>query len=175
MGCSWCRPQRDYERLPLYNEIDLRYEKKKPSDEEVKDEALLAARFYLRGKAFTLEQQLEKVGSRREKHWFIVRSTTTREELLMTITFAELKIDRNIFTDVLGGMRSHFVLTTVDAEYVEEKKMAVVFRRIMKGSVRDLLCNAKWSQPYARKYARKGGDPFTEVCVRVFVSLLIGC
>ncbi len=140
----------------------MRYEKKKPSDEEASQNALLAARFYLRGKAFALEEQLEKVGSRQEKNWFVVRSTTTREELLMTVTFTDLKIDRNMFSDILVGMRSHFVFQTVDAEYVEEKKMAVVFRRIVKGSVRDILCNAKWSQSYARKYGRKGGEPLSE-------------
>lgn len=119
-------------------------------------------RFYLRGKAFSLEEQLDKVGSRREKFWFVVRSSSTREELLMCITFADVKIDRNIFADVLLGVRSHFICEPVAAEYVEEKKMAVVFRRIVKGSLRDIICNSKWSQPYARKYGRKGGEPLSE-------------
>jgi PX domain-containing protein kinase-like protein len=92
----------------------------------------------------------------------VVRSLATREDLLMSITFTDLKIDRNIFSDVLVGIRSHFVLPTVDAEYVEEKKMAVVFRRILKGSVRDVICNSKWNQSYARKYGRKGGEPLSE-------------
>jgi hypothetical protein len=162
--CGWCGPRDDYERLPLYNELDMREQRKRPSEEQVKDEALLAARFYLRGKAFTLVEHHDKAGSRRNKHFFTVKANADGSTLLMTITFGELRMDRNIFADVLVGLRSHFVLTTVDAEYVEEKKMAVVFRRPMgKGSIRDLLCNAKWSQPYAHKYgSRKAGVPFTD-------------
>ena len=162
--CGWCRPSPDYERLPLYNELDIRYEKKKPSDDQVRDEALLAARFYLRGKAFSLVEHHDKIGSRRNKHFFTVRSNDDGQIFLMTIVFSDLRMDRNIFADIVVGLRSHFVLATVDAEYVEEKKMAVVFRRVMaKGSVRDLLCNSKWSQPYSYKYGgKKAGVPFSE-------------
>ncbi len=163
--CGWCRPSSDYERLPLYNELDMRESQRRPSEEQVKEEALLAARFYLRGKAFTLVEHHDKIGSRRNKHYFSVKANADGSTLLMTVVFTDLRMDRNIFADVLVGLRSHFALSVIDAEYVEEKKMAVTFRRPMaKGSLRDLLCDAKWIHPYALKYGRrKVGAPFTEV------------
>lgn len=134
------------------------------------DDVTLAARFYLRSKpGMSLDAYLQGIGQRPRKHMFSVKANGAA--LLMTMVEkpreCALALDtehgRFVFEQIMTGLKSHFVYPTIAADYVEDKRMAVVFREVQpKGSLRDLLFQAKWSRTFDEKYATKRGTPFSE-------------
>lgn len=155
--CGLCGERKpDYERLPLYNDLEMRYEKKKPDEEKVQQDAVLAARFYLRGKTYNFVEPLEHIGRRKQKHFFLVKSADG-QQMVMSMTQCEDAVERFSAIQLVTGVRSHFVEPAVDADYVEDKKMFVCFRPVhAKGSLRDIIHESKWKAPYERKYGRRG-------------------
>lgn len=76
----------------------------------------------------------------------------------------ETQISRYAFVQIVTGLRSHFVYPTVQADFVPEKQLAVCCREVSsKGSLRDVLHQAKWSRPAEEKYqTNKKATPFSE-------------
>jgi PX domain-containing protein kinase-like protein len=78
----------------------------------------------------------------------------------------ETETGRYALEQILTGIKSHFVYPTIGADYIEEKKLVVVFRDVeSKGTLRDLLFQSKWSRLFSEKYTTKRGTTFSETRV----------
>jgi len=74
-----------YERLPLYTDLETIHGKRAPKQKDVDDDALLNASFYLRSlPKLSVKSALNGIGRRPGKHFFLVSSE--RGDLLMTTT-----------------------------------------------------------------------------------------
>lgn len=173
MGCCCSTNSSNYERVPLNSDLDELNASRRASGlsharRNVKDEVELAAKFFLRSKpGLVLERRCDGIGNRARKEFFTVKSQTgtgSSSYLLMTMVEKpkecaiplETENGRYALEQILTGIRSHFVYPTVGVDFVEEKKLVVVFRELQsKGSLRDLLFQSKWSKSYEEKYTTK--------------------
>ena len=105
----------------------------------------------------------ENVGRRRGKEYFTVKGPRGEMYVMSMARCDRFQVQRDLFEQIMTGLRSHFVLATLDADYVEEKNLVVIFRRMQpKGSLRDLIYRAKPMHPFSHKYEKRTGTPMSE-------------
>lgn len=133
----------EYERLPLYNSSSSNTSNSSKSSE---DDALLAARFFVRGRDMTVQGQLSEAGRRRGKRLYGVRSGDGAQLLMCSSEVGSAcglqlssEANRYALQQLLTGLRSHFVYPTLDAAYVPDRNTLITFRRVAPKVTNDLL------------------------------------
>ncbi|ELR13686.1 uncharacterized protein ACA1_332500 [Acanthamoeba castellanii str. Neff] len=111
------------------------------------EEALMNARYYLRSSMAAMDTSLPGIGHRKRKFSFLVRHPQ-RGLHLMTMVHRGINCvlsfgsdsGKATFCNLLQSLRHPYVCPTLDADFLAEKEMAVIFRAFQpKGSLKDLI------------------------------------
>lgn len=144
-------------------------------ERKAKEEASSACSHYLKGSTrYTLIHHLKDVGSRVDKHWFVVRDTSVKTERLLTLTprspACPIRSDsstRGIVLDLLTNLQHPYIYPVLDLEFREsagEVYILLVIPYNAKGSLKDLIYKSLWSEDWGEKYGQRSeGLPATQV------------
>jgi len=144
---------------------------KGPTKGQQREDALMNARFYLRDSKFELQEPLWKIGRSDNKHYFLVKSKTTKRPFVMTVALrgplCMLPIQENVriqqtVKDLLKTFNHPYILKTVEAEFLPGQKCGLItFRPWSRvGSLKDIIYQTTPNKPYDQKYeSRAKGVP----------------
>ncbi|XP_073991322.1 slowpoke binding protein isoform X3 [Rhodnius prolixus] len=170
-----CRHGGRYEYMAL--EAEGGGQERLEMERKAKEEAHTACTHYLKGSSrYTLLQHLKDIGSRVDKHWFVVRDTSVKTERLLTLVpkgpACPIKCDaatRNIILDLFLNLQHPYIYPVLDLEFREsptaqETFIVLVIPYNSKGSLKDLIYKSVWQEDWGDKYGEKSeGLPTTQV------------
>ncbi|XP_014239405.1 slowpoke-binding protein isoform X2 [Cimex lectularius] len=146
-------------------------------ERKAKEEAHTACTHYLKGcPRYTLLQHLKDIGSRMDKHWFVVRDTSVKTERLLTLVpkgpGCILKCDsstRATVLDLFLNLQHPYIYPVLDLEFrgspsTQETYIVLVIPYNAKGSLKDLIYKSVWQEDWGDKYGEKSeGLPISQV------------
>lgn len=144
-------------------ELERKYQKS-----ALKGVGMINCQSYLRGSTrYVLVSQLNDIGSRIDKHWFLVRDATTKTERLMTMTpvvfktcpFKASSNSPRILAELFLTLQHPYVYPVLDFDYktLSDEPFSVVFMPFSeKGSLKDLLYHSNCQDDWTEKYRYHG-------------------
>ncbi|XP_038049375.1 slowpoke-binding protein-like [Patiria miniata] len=154
-------PLRDYMSLPA----KLQKEKKMERD-TVRETALLNCQFYLRAHAgkYTFSEHLPDMGSRVDKHWFLVRYASQNKDVLLSTcnkatncTIPFTSNTHKVLRELLKCVKHPYLWPVLDIDLLEEQDMEVLIQSYnSRGSLKDYIYHEKPHQDWDNKYGVKG-------------------
>ncbi|KAJ8680694.1 hypothetical protein QAD02_016481 [Eretmocerus hayati] len=134
-----------------------------------RDRALSICRIYTRETPrYSLLKQLNNVGSRVDKHWFVVRDSLLRTERLLTLVPLNRNCSLNIgpgTRDVLNKLfltlQHPYVCPILDLEFIVHESIdyVVLVQPINQGSLKDIIYGIErncWNEEWSHKYGSRG-------------------
>ncbi|KAH7974160.1 hypothetical protein HPB49_010708 [Dermacentor silvarum] len=133
-----------------------------------RNEALINCQYYLRGSTrYFLRYQLCNIGSRMDRHWFVVRDSATRTERLLTVTaLPDACPLRHSPCQVRPGLQEIFLdlqhpyvhpVLDIDIKVLAERPHVVVVSPLNDvGSLKDLIYHSKYNEDWQEKYRPHG-------------------
>lgn len=133
-----------------------------------RNEALINCQYYLRGSTrYFLRYQLCNIGSRMDRHWFVVRDSATRTERLLTVTaLPDACPLRHSPCQVRPGLQEIFLdlqhpyvhpVLDIDIKVLAERPHVVVVSPLNDvGSLKDLIYHSKYNEDWQEKYRPQG-------------------
>lgn len=137
-----------------------------------RDRAAIACQQWLHecGERYELISQLDDIGSRCNKNWFLIQDNGVRTNRLMSLL--QLPADctaldeltpsdspRTILMDVLGTLKHPYIYPVLDSGFLNAANshnyITLVMPSNAKGSLKDLIYRSQWNEPFVRKYSRK--------------------
>ncbi|XP_786429.4 slowpoke-binding protein isoform X1 [Strongylocentrotus purpuratus] len=132
---------------------------------EVRDDALLNFQFYMRSHnpKYSFSQHLPDMGSRVDKHWFLVREHGKWKDLVVTqcskspgcpLPFSSS--NQKTIRDMLLDLQHPYIWPTADIDLWEEHEVVIVTQEFnSNGSLKDYIYNAKAKLDWSNKYGMK--------------------
>ncbi|XP_076310859.1 slowpoke binding protein isoform X2 [Tachypleus tridentatus] len=157
-----CRRKSRYEYTSLEDEDRLEMDQKRQREVN-RNLALINCEYYLRGSSrYVFQHHLNDIGSRLEKHWFLVQDTTTKTERLLTMApvNANCLVNCNAATqwallEIFLAFQHPYVYPILDITFItlaDQQYVVTVMPFNEKGSLKDLLyhshCQDNWSEKY---------------------------
>ncbi|CAN8001407.1 unnamed protein product [Ixodes hexagonus] len=151
-----------------------------------RNEALINCQYYLRGSTrYFLRYQLCNIGSRMDRHWFVVRDGATRTERLLTVTaLPDACPLRHSPCQVRPGLQEIFLdlqhpyvhpVLDIDIKVLAERPHVVVVSPLNDvGSLKDLIYHSKYNEDWQEKYRRQGVGLPTEQVQRLARQMVEG-
>ncbi|KAG0426913.1 hypothetical protein HPB47_026006 [Ixodes persulcatus] len=151
-----------------------------------RNEALINCQYYLRGSTrYFLRYQLCNIGSRMDRHWFVVRDGATRTERLLTVTaLPDACPLRHSPCQVRPGLQEIFLdlqhpyvhpVLDIDIKVLAERPHVVVVSPLNDvGSLKDLIYHSKYNEDWQEKYRRQGTGLPTEQVQRLARQMVEG-
>ncbi|XP_064487277.1 slowpoke-binding protein-like isoform X2 [Ornithodoros turicata] len=133
-----------------------------------RNEALVNCQYYLRGSTrYFLRYQLNNIGSRMDRHWFVVRDNITRTERLLTVTALPEACPvrhgschtRPSLQEIFLGLQHPYVhpVLDIDIKVLAERPHVVVISPLnSSGSLKDLIYHSKYNEDWQEKYRPNG-------------------
>ncbi|KAL1464581.1 hypothetical protein WDU94_004212 [Cyamophila willieti] len=125
---------------------------------------------------YGLVQHLNDIGSRVDKHWFVVRDTSVKTERLLTLTPRSIQCvinndseTRKSIMDLFLALQHPYIYPVLDLEFVEDAGRDRAYNILVipfnsKGSLKDLIYKSCWHNDWADKYGRRSdGLPLSQV------------
>uniref|UniRef100_A0A1B6DUY8 Protein kinase domain-containing protein n=1 Tax=Clastoptera arizonana TaxID=38151 RepID=A0A1B6DUY8_9HEMI len=146
-------------------------------ERKVREQAQSACLHYLRCcPRYTLLQHLNDIGSRVDKHWFIVRDSSVKTERLLTLVPKSVNCPiqcdsetRNSILDLFLALQHPYIYPILDLEFREAASGSQIFVVLVlpfnnKGSLKDLIYKSGWQDDWCDKYGqRSDGLPLSQV------------
>uniref|UniRef100_A0AAG5CWM0 Protein kinase domain-containing protein n=2 Tax=Anopheles atroparvus TaxID=41427 RepID=A0AAG5CWM0_ANOAO len=112
---------------------------------------------------------LDDIGSRSNKHWFLLNDCTIRTDRLMTllplppdcIALEELppsECPQGVMMELLGSLQHPYIYPVLDLGFFpsdSHQYTSLVMPFNPRGSLKDLIYKSQWNEPWSRKYTRK--------------------
>ncbi|XP_008207787.1 slowpoke-binding protein isoform X2 [Nasonia vitripennis] len=142
-----------------------------------RDRALSICRIYTRETPrYSLLKHLNNVGSRMDKHWFVVRDSLLKTERLLTLAplnrNCQLSLGpstRDVLNKLFLALQHPYVCPILDLEFVkhESQDYAVLVQPINQGSLKDIIYGIErncWNEDWSQKYGSRGkGLPVSQI------------
>lgn len=125
---------------------------------------------------YDLVQHLNDIGSRVDKHWFVVRDSSVKTERLLTLTPRSVQCvinndseTRQSIMDLFLALQHPYIYPVLDLEFVEDAARDRAYNILVlpfnsKGSLKDLIYKSCWHNDWADKYGRRSdGLPLSQV------------
>lgn len=142
-----------------------------------RDRALSICTTYIHGTSrYNLLKQLNNIGSRMDKHWFIVRDTSLKTDRILTLTplskNCPLEITpstKDVLNHLFLVLQHPYISPVLDLEFIEYEGMnyAILLQPINQGSLKDLIYEIGrncWNEDWSQKYAARGkGLPLPQI------------
>ncbi|GAB0089024.1 uncharacterized protein DMENIID0001_035020 [Sergentomyia squamirostris] len=142
-----------------------------PRERAAREQALAASKTWTQqsGGRYEVIVHLDDIGSRTNKHWFLVKDTNVRTDRLMTllpipldcIALEELPPSqclKGVFMELLGSLQHPYIYPVLDLGFVkyESRNYACLVTPFNpRGSLKDLIYKSQWNEAWCRKYTRK--------------------
>ncbi|XP_050472603.1 slowpoke binding protein isoform X5 [Bombus vancouverensis nearcticus] len=142
-----------------------------------RDRALSICQAYIRRTPrYSLVKQLNNLGSRMDKHWFIVRDTSLKTDRLITLaplnrncSLSITPLTKNVLNDLFLALQHPYICPIFDIDFLEleSQNYVVVVQPISQGSLKDLIYGIErtgWNEDWNQKYGSRGkGLPLPQV------------
>ncbi|XP_043521728.1 slowpoke-binding protein isoform X3 [Frieseomelitta varia] len=142
-----------------------------------RDRALSICQAYIRRTPrYSLVKQLNNLGSRMDKHWFVVRDTSLKTDRLITLaplnrncSLSITPLTKNILNDLFLALQHPYIFPIFDIDFLEfeSQNYVVVVQPISQGSLKDLIYGIErtgWNEDWNQKYGSRGkGLPLPQV------------
>ncbi|KAK1119413.1 hypothetical protein K0M31_013244 [Melipona bicolor] len=142
-----------------------------------RDRALSICQAYIRRTPrYSLVKQLNNLGSRMDKHWFVVRDTSLKTDRLITLaplnrncSLSITPLTKNILNDLFLALQHPYICPIFDIDFLEfeSQNYVVVVQPISQGSLKDLIYGIErtgWNEDWNQKYGSRGkGLPLPQV------------
>ncbi|XP_055714026.1 probable inactive serine/threonine-protein kinase slob2 isoform X2 [Phlebotomus papatasi] len=142
-----------------------------PRERAAREQALTASQTWIQqsGGRYEVIVHLDDIGSRTNKHWFLLKDATVRTDRLMTllpippdcIALEELPPSqclKGVFMELLGSLQHPYIYPVLDLgflNYESRNYACLVMPFNPRGSLKDLIYKSQWNEPWCRKYTRK--------------------
>ncbi|XP_055591633.1 uncharacterized protein LOC129743593 isoform X2 [Uranotaenia lowii] len=142
-----------------------------PRERVARDRAFAACQDWLQNSGGRYESiaHLDDIGSRTNKHWFLLNDCTIRTDRLMTllplppdcIALEELppsECPQGILMELLGSLQHPYIYPVLDMGFFSTDSThyaCLVMPFNPRGSLKDLIYKSQWNEPWSRKYSRK--------------------
>ncbi|XP_013404415.1 slowpoke-binding protein-like [Lingula anatina] len=173
-----CRHNARYDYTALHEDIALPAKlelESKQRQNAVREAALLNCQYYLRSLGqYVLVDQMEDIGSRVGKHWFLIKDVQSRTEKVLSMvpkphampmffTAANKKTLSEVMTAI--QIQHPFIFPLHDIDFVFEQDLIVAIHPYSnKGSLKDLIYKTRCSEAYVSKYNfRSSGLPLQQL------------
>eukprot|EP00102_Acyrthosiphon_pisum_P021391 XP_016658601.1 PREDICTED: slowpoke-binding protein [Acyrthosiphon pisum] len=147
-------------------------------ERKARQHAQNACKHYLRFcPRYALLQHLNDIGSRVDKHWFVVRDGSVKTERLLTLvpknpkSVLECTPDtRRTILDLFLTLQHPYIYPVLDVEFVEGATdpettfITLVLPFNSKGSLKDLIYKSCWHDDWSDKYGQRSeGLPLSQI------------
>lgn len=123
---------------------------------------------------YTLVDRLNDIGSRVDKHWFIVRDSSVKTERLLTLVPRDSKCPircdpetRSVILDLFLALQHPYIYPILDVNFREIGNNTYIFTTLPlneKGSLKDFIYKSQWQENWRQKYfQRASGLPISQV------------
>lgn len=123
---------------------------------------------------YELLHHLNDIGSRVDKHWFVVKDSSVKTERLLTIVpkgqYCPIDCNqdtREIILELFRTLQHPYIYPVLDLEFTEtlQDTFAVLVMPFnSKGSLKDLIYRSSWQDDWTHKYGERGdGLPLSQV------------
>ncbi|XP_071784328.1 slowpoke-binding protein-like [Asterias amurensis] len=157
----------DYTPLQEYLSLPAKLQREKKMERNtIRETALLNCQFYLRAHAgkYTFIEQLPDLGSRVDRHWFLVRYRSQSKNMLLSVcnraTNCSIPFNSNthkVLRELLKCIKHPYVWPVVDVDLLEEQELVVLIQNYNpKGSLKDYIYNERPDRDWDCKYGVKG-------------------
>ncbi|VDH93974.1 PX domain-containing protein kinase-like protein, partial [Mytilus galloprovincialis] len=149
---------RDEQSLPQ----KIRFEKTQ-QENILRDEAWMSCQFYMRSNPqYDSVQRMENIGSRFGRHWFSVKDSMNKENVLtITQLCSNIPIPfssstRRTLKELFSILKHPYIFPTTDIDFVIDQKLVVVVQPVAsRGSLKDYIFQKRYSGSYQDKYFHK--------------------
>ncbi|OXU20770.1 hypothetical protein TSAR_002068, partial [Trichomalopsis sarcophagae] len=142
-----------------------------------RDRALSICRIYTRETPrYSLLKHLNNVGSRMDKHWFVVRDSLLKTERLLTLAplnrNCQLSLGpstRDVLNKLFLTLQHPYICPILDLEFVkhESQDYVLLVQPINQGSLKDIVYGIErncWNEDWSQKYCSRGkGLPISQI------------
>ncbi|XP_058125492.1 uncharacterized protein LOC131289394 [Anopheles ziemanni] len=142
-----------------------------PRERAARERAYAACQEWLQNTGGRYESiaHLDDIGSRSNKHWFLLNDCTIRTDRLMTllplppdcIALEELppsECPQGVLMELLGSLQHPYIYPVLDLGFFpsdSHQYASLVMPFNPRGSLKDLIYKSQWNEPWSRKYTRK--------------------
>ncbi|CAB3375900.1 Hypothetical predicted protein [Cloeon dipterum] len=124
---------------------------------------------------YVFVEQLSDIGSRLEKHWFVVRDTSIKTERLLSLLQVRssssplnyTQTSRETLQDLFVSLQHPYIYPVLDVDFAElsgKNQVITVLPLNQKGSLKDFIYKSNWQEDWGMKYAqRNSGMPAAQV------------
>ncbi|CAL1547998.1 unnamed protein product [Lymnaea stagnalis] len=163
-----CRKRRFYARDYVYKRLEHEAElaeqmnRERETQQNVKrDTVYMNCQYYLRSHPnYRIVQQLKELGSRIDKHWFIVADIRTSEEYMlscvpfcpkMAVPFT--KPTCKTLKDLFSLLQHPHIFPIYDFDFAVEQNLVFVVQPVAtRGSLKDMIYECRYSEIWYNKY-----------------------
>ncbi|XP_053677526.1 uncharacterized protein LOC128727622 [Anopheles nili] len=166
-------PTRHSVRYQQYTALDsgIGAPDRSPRERAARERAYAASQEWLQNTGGRYESiaHLDDIGSRSNKHWFLLNDCTIRTDRLMTllplppdcIALEELppsECPQGVLMELLGSLQHPYIYPVLDLGFFpsdSHQYTSLVMPFNPRGSLKDLIYKSQWNEPWSRKYTRK--------------------
>lgn len=123
---------------------------------------------------YALLHQLNDVGSRVDKHWFVVRDTSVKTERLLTLIPRGPNCPvqcnsetREIILDLFLALQHPYIYPVLDINFRNVGNKSYIFTTLPfndKGSLKDFIYKSQWQEDWGLKYSQRScGLPLAQI------------
>ncbi|KAJ4436503.1 hypothetical protein ANN_16534 [Periplaneta americana] len=154
-------------------------------ERKARERAQNACQHYLRScPRYTLLHHLNDIGSRVDKHWFVVRDTSVKTERLLTLVplSSNCAIECNPSTrgtilELFLALQHPYIYPVLDLDFRDVSGQTYVILVLPfnnKGSLKDLIYKSRWQDDWSQKYGqRSAGLPISQCAVSSTQKFLV--
>ncbi|KAK3800726.1 hypothetical protein RRG08_003131 [Elysia crispata] len=169
--CCYRRKRRVRGQVYVYKRLDYEAEVAEQMTREretqqniVRDTVYMSCQFYLRSHPnYKNMQQLKDLGSRIDKHWFLVMDVQTNKEYMLSCMPYNPKMTVPFTLNTCKTMKHLFsllqhphVFPTNDFDFSLEQNMVFVFQPVsLRGSLKDVIYQCRYSESWYSKYSQR--------------------
>jgi len=166
-----CRKKRSsasyfvYKRLEHEAELAEKMTRERESQQNVlRDASFMNSQYYLRSHPnYNSMQQLKDLGSRIDKHWFLVTDIRTNQERVLScmqfnpkMTIPYTKSTCKTLKDLFSLLQHPHIFPITDFDFALEQSLIFVFQPVsLKGSLKDLIYQCRYAESWYNKYSQK--------------------
>nr|CAD7409058.1 unnamed protein product [Timema cristinae] len=156
-------------------EPDSNVHEKLELEKKNRERAQNACLHYLRAcPRYAFIHQLNDIGSRVDKHWFVVRDTSIKTERLLTLVprgpNCPIQCNpstRDTILNLFLALQHPYIYPVLDLDFRDVATQTYVILVLPfnnKGSLKDLIYKSKWQDDWGQKYSqRSAGLPLSQV------------
>ncbi|XP_035828853.1 slowpoke-binding protein [Aplysia californica] len=167
-GCKRRRSRASYyvyKRLEHEAELAEQMNRERETQQNVlRDASFMNSQYYLRSHPYyTNMQQFKDLGSRIDKHWFLVTDMRNNQERVlscmqfnskMAVPFT--KTTCKTLKDLFSLLQHPHIFPITDFDFSVEQNLIFVFQPVsLKGSLKDLIYQCRYSESWYSKYSQR--------------------